>query len=192
MSLDELADVESVATTTPSTDIANSVSRLVLQPTRDSSLTRIFALTKSGTIAYEAQNSKTPLGSRDLIIRDGSGRKSGSLAQRTTPFMGFDMVRITVRVDGFDKVEAVRDMEQFSILYRLHGEGLSLASRDDETGCDVLRNGTPFASIDINEAVEDGFATTFADDVPMDLAVCVAMALVLLLRVDRPKPKVSQ
>ena len=77
-------------------------------------------------------------------------------------------------------------MEQFAIAYRLDGEGLSLTSRSDTTTCDIRRGESPFASIDAAGTARDGFAVTFAGDAPMDLAICVAMAVTLLLAIDRP------
>ena len=42
------------------------------------------------------------------------------------------------------------------------------------------------ASLGAVIAIYYGFAATFASDAPMDLAICVAMAVTLLLAIDRP------
>ena len=191
MSLDELVDPDFDADAGqppegPAPEPASPVASLSLKLVDDADSVRMLASDTAGAIAYEARAAKSPLGPHDFAVRDESGRRVGSLARRTTTFMGFDMTRVAIRVSGFDKVEAVRDMEQFAIAYRLDGEGLSLTSRSDATTCDIRRGESPFASIDAAGTARDGFAATFASDAPMDLAICVAMAVTLLLAIDRP------
>ena len=136
MSLDELVDPDfdvdaGQPPEGPAPEPASPVASLSLKLVDDADSVRILASDKTGAIAYEARAAKSPLGPRDFAVRDESGRRVGSLARRTTTFMGFDMTRVAIKVSGFHKVEAVRDMEHFTIAYRLDGEGLSLTSRSD-------------------------------------------------------------
>lgn len=100
--------------------------------------------------------------------------------------MTFNMLRTTVHVPGFDDVMLTRDMEALHIVYKVDGERLSLVAGKNEGSICLTRGDTTVCRLC---PAETGGSRpldrhlSVERDAPVDLIVCVSMALSLLLAI---------
>lgn len=138
-----------------------------------------------GSVLFEAKGEDRPLDTKVFALHRSDGTAAGTLKQKHTPFMQFDMVRVAVRLEGAGEVEVVRDMEEMHIVFRAHGEGFSLGNKAGEDTIVLARDGEDVAWVRL---ADDGRSEILiAANAPRDLVCAVAVATCMVVGAARPR-----
>lgn len=102
---------------------------------------------EEGITCYHMQEASTLPTQRKYLLTDQTNKQIASIKRKRYSFGMYDLPRLFLKLDHWNDISIIKDMEQFKSVYKIKGEDLSIEGHFLGETFAVVRNGETISNV---------------------------------------------